>query len=110
MYLNTKILIKIIICGFLYSVYIWTFSVAVSNTSITIAVIYNNVFPLIFTTLKIIRKKMYKNNLEVSKEEIAGITFCISILIYLFFVCDKMEHIYGNLVALIGGICGTLYF
>ena len=53
---------------------------------------------------------MYKNNLEVSKEEIVGITFCISILIYLFFVCDKMEHIYGNLVALIGGICGTLYF
>lgn len=90
--------------------YIGTFSIAVSNTSITIAVIFNNVFPLIFTTFKIFKNKIYNNNMEVSREEKAGVSFCICILIYLFFVSDESEDIYGNLVALIGGICGTFYF
>lgn len=61
--LNIKNLRNVVLCGFLYSIWIGTLAIAVFQTTITNAYIFNNIFPLFLVIAKFATSNNnYSNN------------------------------------------------
>ena len=61
--LNLKNLRNLVLCGFLYAIWIGTLAIAVFQTTITNAYIFNNIFPLFLVIAKFATTNNHSNSI-----------------------------------------------